>query len=182
MKFHVPIMLELRNNQPKAQPPDIFVETGTWKGGTTALALNFFADVHTIERSVVHHIGAWRTFWTYGHVHCHFGDSRVVLASLCELVLPPVPVFFYLDAHWFRVDHAVGKGEFPLWAEIEAIAARNVADVVVVDDVHSFGTENPEPAWKDVTLENIVKAFQNAGRVATGWEREGCDQVAVYLE
>lgn len=180
MKFHPPILFKLRAGHPAEAMPHIFVETGTWHGTTTAMAGAFFLDVHTIERAPIHFLRAWDKFLDIGNVHCHFGDSRTVLAALCAL-LPTEPVFFYLDAHWFRVDAVVGEGEFPLWEEIEAIAGRGAQDTVVIDDVHSFGTGNPEEAWLDVTLENILKAFREAGRECTGWEEEGCDQVAVYL-
>lgn len=160
--------------------PNIFVETGTWKGITTVMAANHFPTVHTIELSVVHHMRALDTFRGLPHVHCHYGDSAAVLPILCDL-LPAQPVMFYLDAHWFKVDHAA-KGRFPLWGELEAIAKRGQPDIVVVDDVHSFGTCNPEPAWERVSLDSICQCLRDAGRDLMPWGPCETDQVAAFLE
>lgn len=180
MKFKPAILEELNNGHPGGYVPQTFVETGSWKGLTTALAAAHFAEVHTVERSPVYFLRVADKFKMHPDVHCHFGDSAQLLGALCEL-LPEAPVMFYLDAHWFNVDHAVGRGEFPLWGELEAIAKRGQPDIVVVDDVHSFGTCNPETAWKDVDLASICRALTSLGRSIVPWERPGIDQVAVYL-
>lgn len=181
MRLYTPDLLTLRAGHPVADAPHVFVETGTFQGRTTALALQFFAEVHTIELSVVHHLKAWTKFWDHSHVHCHYGDSAKVLPALCSQILPPTPVMFYLDAHWFGARDAVGKGELPLWAEIKAIADRGCQDTIVVDDVASFGTDHPEPVWLDVTMDTIMQAIASAGREGEPWSRKGCDQVAVFL-
>jgi hypothetical protein len=47
----------------------------------------------------------------------------------------------------------------PLKAELEALARRDYADVVIVDDVHAFGRESLLRGWGEVTLEWIGDHF-----------------------
>jgi hypothetical protein len=138
-------------------PPQVFVETGTFDGKTTRFALEQFAAVHTIE---LDHDRFWRALGELGPqgAHCHHGDSRVWVPRLAQQI--EGPVFWYLDAHWFNVPGVAGRDEgLPLWAELEALAARPWPDVVVVDDVHSFGTDQPTPEWQAISLERIAGCF-----------------------
>lgn len=162
-------------------PPRVAVETGTWHGDRALLLHNYFPVVHTIELSVPLYLQTRKRLAGRSGLHCHYGDSVHVLPMLCKL-LGVQPVLFYLDAHWFAKDNrdVVGKGQFPLWGELRAIAERRERDIVVIDDVHNFG-HGPEPDWQHVSLENIVAVFEKAGRKWGSWSREGCDQVAVYL-
>lgn len=92
------------------------------------------------------------------------GDSRDVL---CELAITiQEPAVFYLDAHWWIPTNpelaaliAGVEAPFPLWLELDIIRTRAYRDVIVVDDVRSFGTENPIRDWADVSLEVIAAYF-----------------------
>jgi hypothetical protein len=161
----------LRTRYPEV--PTVFVETGTFEGKTTRLALEQFAAVHTVE---LDHDRFWRALSQLGPLgtHCYHGDSRVWVPRLAKQI--EGPVFWYLDAHWFNVPGVAGKAEgLPLWDELEAIAARPWADVVVVDDVHAFGTDRPTPEWLEVSLERIAAHFPGCREAVI----EG-DQAAVY--
>ena len=153
--------------------PRILVETGTYQGKTTRLALEQFDVVHTIE---LHHDRFW---WALADLsplgaHCHQGDSRVWVPRLAQQI--EGPVFWYLDAHWFRVPGVAGEREgLPLWDELEALAARPWPDVIVVDDVHSFGGDQPTPEWREISLEKIASYFPgHREAVVLG------DQAAIY--
>ena len=187
MKFTTEILRELKHAHPGGHVPDVFVETGTWTGVTTELAVDHFKEVHTIERSVSHFLRAVNLFRYYPTIHCHFGDSAAIMIYLCEL-LPSAPVMFYLDAHWFKhssgrpAPGVVGFGEFPLWGELEAIARRGQPDIIVVDDVHRFGTTDAEPGWQDVSLDSICRCLRENARQSTPWGPCGTDQVAAFLQ
>jgi hypothetical protein len=91
------------------------------------------------------------------------GDSAVIVPLLAKAYCDE-PVFWFLDAHWFRVDGH--KNEFglpvadtspvPLWGEVRGIMERRQADVVCVDDVHAFGREDSGlDGWSGITKESL---------------------------
>lgn len=143
--------------------PRIIIETGTLRGELTVRLPALFPIVHTIELSKElydRHPDDDRVCW-----HC--GDSRTWLRELDF----QEPVLFYLDAHFFKSKsnhalHVVGAHDFPLWDELDIIAPRQFADVVVVDDVHSFATvrgadygdwENVTPASLAARLGRVIR-------------------------
>ena len=137
--------------------PRIIIETGTLRGELAVRLPALFPIVHTIELSKElydRHPDDDRVCW-----HC--GDSRTWLRELDF----QEPVLFYLDAHYFNLpkhpQHSagvVGAYDFPLWLELDIIAKRPFADVVVVDDVHSFATERGDDYgdWQNVTPESLA--------------------------
>lgn len=143
------------------QVPRILVESGTYLGTTTQLALTHFAVVHTIELSERLYRAAVKQLEPAGVV-CHLGDTREILPRLCEQLVEPVA--WYLDAHWWPDPlRAAAQNPLPLLEELTAIAARPWADVVIVDDVHAFRRDDPKlPGWEVVTPEWISAAL---GRV-----------------
>lgn len=138
-------------------PPRVFVETGTYQGKTTRLALAQFDTVYTIELDAVLFEAAHRALAPLGAL-CYPGDSRFLIPVLAQQIRERV--FWYLDAHWYQPATGIvvaGQEEgLPLWDELAAIAERPYADVVVVDDVHSFGRSAPTDEWLDVDLERIA--------------------------
>lgn len=142
--------------------PRIIIETGTLRGELAVRLPALFPVVHTIELSKElydRHPDDDRVSW-----HC--GDSR---AWLRELDFRD-PVLFYLDSHWFEskrpgVHGVAGERDFPLWEELDIIAQRPFADVVVIDDCHCFGQDKGEAYgdWQHVTPESLSARL---GRVA----------------
>jgi hypothetical protein len=147
--------------------PEVFVETGTFHGGTASVAASFFPTVHTIEICPKLYNAAMHRFSLLSAVVCHLGDSARVLPDLARIVQQPA--VFYLDAHWFwreAKEHQIpDSSPFPLWAELAAIRERPFADWVLVDDVQCFG-KGPDdwpwpidPKWKTVCEETILGAL-----------------------
>lgn len=138
--------------------PRVFVESGTFHGQLTRMARGCFPVVHTIELHPDWHAAALEELSPLG-ITCHRGDSAAVVPLLALKLTEPV--FWYLDAHWFkRAKGVAGKDvPLPLWAELGAIAQRAYPDIVVVDDVHCFGKSEPTPEWLDVSLEKIASYF-----------------------
>lgn len=131
-----------------------YIETGILHGHQIEEAMKVFPIVHGIEidLGLVEEV----------RLRCpgaliHHGSSPDVLQNL---ILRREPIFFYLDAH-----NCEGSGDtsvFPLWRELGLIRSRlNHNDVVVVDDVHTFGLARDDIRvtdaleWEGVTCESI---------------------------
>lgn len=102
----------------------LVVETGTYRGSTTEfLAAVFPCDIETVEANPRNHEFSSRRLAPLARVKVRHSDSRSLLRSL-----PPIsdPVFVYLDAHW--------EDDLPLAEELEIIAAKWPAAVVMIDD------------------------------------------------
>jgi hypothetical protein len=159
----------IRARHPGVKHIRVFAETGTYLGQRASLAKGQFDRVYTVELSATLYENAKRAHAERGIVF-EQGDSRNVVRRWALELLEPV--VWYLDAHWFNGNKAglvserakagqvAGQGEgLPLWEELDAIAARPYRDVIVVDDVRDFGTEQPTPEWKDVSLSKIASFF-----------------------
>lgn len=161
-------------------PPRVFIETGTYKGKTTrhALSLDLFDDVRTIDIHDGNYRLAVEQLQPLG-VKCYHGDSAVVLPHLAREIT--TPVVFFLDAHWGTQAPDIGGKDkpLPLWVELDAIAARGVAgDIVIVDDVKTFGKALPTREWMHVSLQSITQRFAQRTVIESlvMW-----DQATVYL-
>lgn len=148
--------------------PKVFVETGTYRGATTAAAAECFEEVHTIELSPRWHRRAVRKFRSLPHVHCHLGDSGEVLAQLASTL--DRAAFFYLDAHFSGGTTAMGSEEVPLLRELRILGGRRHPDLIVIDDFRLFG-ESGECGegsrewpcfgfdWRHITRESVMESL-----------------------
>lgn len=130
---------------------DVFVETGTYMGRSTALAAGLFKEVHTIELSAELHAAAVERFSGQSHVTCHGGDSAAVLPG----ILLPVrsrTVFFWLDGHYSGGVTAQGDVITPIMGELEAIREAGLRSwIIAVDDLRIFrgGIKSSDVAYND---------------------------------
>lgn len=137
---------------------DVFVETGTFRGETLAVALAAgYKEVHTIDvvEEYTKHAKS-----THGHnpaLHCHTGTSPDVLPSILD---PNKSYTFWLDAHYqaHKPEETCEKyGECPVLQELKVIFLLNwvIPPIVLVDDAHVFkgnyGALNPEH-WPKVDV------------------------------
>jgi hypothetical protein len=145
---------------PVAARPRVFVESGTFHGKTTKWAVPRFAVVHTIELARTLYADAVSELAPLG-VTCHHGDSRQVIPQLAASIQERA--VWFLDAHWLNNPAAAGNGTpLPLSAELTALAARPFLDTIIVDDVASFGHEEYQPGWGQVSLTWIATYFPGA--------------------
>jgi hypothetical protein len=145
------------------QSPRVFVESGTFHGKTTRWALARFGEVHTIELSPEYYAEAVRDLAPLGAV-CHYGDTREHLPRLAKEIAEPA--VWFLDAHWLDQPCAAGEGTpLPLADELLALAARPYADIVIVDDVFSFGKDEFQEGWGAVSLAWIGAHFPTVQQV-----------------
>jgi glycosyltransferase involved in cell wall biosynthesis len=119
-------------------PLDIFVETGTFSGDTTAAVQSMFSDIYTIELSGKYHEQVLDRFQGIPHIHPILGDSATVLKKLAPS-LHGRSVLYFLDAHWCVAENTAGEtSQCPLLQEIGAIGYLNANSLVIIDDARLF--------------------------------------------
>jgi len=117
--------------------PSVCIETGTYRGESTARFASKFENVHTIELSEEWYRFSKDKLSAYENVTCHYGDCVDVL----RVLLPTIeePAVFFLDAHYSGGSTAMGKDEVPLLRELELICGRRQKDVIIIDDSRLIG-------------------------------------------
>ena len=128
---------------------DVFVEGGTYKGGTAKRMSEKFIRVYTIEKSDV-----------------MFNEAKQNLKDILE---NNDNILFWLDAHWSGGDTYGEEDECPLIEELEIIFAYPKNYVILIDDARLFLAPPPYPhnfknwpAMKDIF--NVIP--QNWGFIA----------------
>ena len=159
-------MGRLTKDEIKKIAPDykVAVETGLWKGEQLLVISETFEETYGIELDP-HYAKVAQAKAPKAKVFQ--GDTRNELPKLAEKIKEPC--VFFLDAHYCKLDPPIKKSEFPLWEELQTINARNLADIVIVDDVHTFGKKRDDllfkegdKEWEHVTPENILEHFPTA--------------------
>lgn len=141
-----------------------FVETGTYRGDTTAWAAEHFLRVTTVELSPEFHAAAVARFQGNAAVRTLHGSSAAMLRDVVPTLAGPA--LFWLDAHWSGLDTAGREAECPLLAEIAAIDRAPFEHAVLVDDARLFLAPPPRPHraedWPDLAA--TVAALAGGGR------------------
>ena len=117
-----------------------WIETGTYKGDTTAfLALNS-PEVFTIEPSEKYYLQALARFAHNSKVHVIQGSSEVILEDLVVKIKNGVN--FWLDGHYSGGETFLGSSPTPIIAELKIIdKVLNRTDfnfMVAIDDIRLF--------------------------------------------
>jgi hypothetical protein len=128
---------------------DTAVETGTYRGDTTAFLASHLREVHTIEVMPALADLARERFRKTPAVTVWKGDSPEVLREL----LPTLkgPVLFYLDGH--DSGGITGKGfkACPVKEELEVIYGLCPGKFrVIIDDARLFGTDPQYPSIGEI--------------------------------
>lgn len=141
----------------------LFIETGTYKAGTTRWAAQHFDRVITIEG----YEPRYARFIASGvpeNVTAVFGDSRFKLAEVLRSINERA--LYWLDAHWCGEGATDSGGdECPLREELDAILAHEaqtgVQHILLIDDARLFTAPPPYPhdpaQW--MTYAEIVNLF-----------------------
>ena len=145
--------------------PKSYIETGTYRGESAAVAAGSFQKVKTIELSERWYNFSKEKLSIYLHVQCYWGDSMKVLPTLIKG--SPEPTYFFLDAHFAGGTTAMGPKEVPIMEELAAILGRDENDIIVIDDLRLVGKKGQtgekdhelyplmEFDWEDISLEWI---------------------------
>lgn len=121
----------------------VFVETGTARGDTAAMAGNLFETVITMEADQGLSEAARERLSGRQGILPLCGDSRDLLPQWMPRLAGPA--VFWLDAH-FCGGASFGRGdECPVLAEIAAVVASPLAHVVLIDDARLFAAPPPPP-------------------------------------
>jgi len=173
--------------QGREVPIRVGIETGTFRGVSAERLSPAVKTWHTIDINPGCTQLARRRCGESGrtNVYFHTGDSRVLLAKL--LRKNQEACLIMLDAHFSKVKrklfedeptltHSPDGGDFPLLKELETIAPRPYADIVIVDDTALFGKDRPDlratgdkgqiidkrPQWESMTRDKVASLL---GRV-----------------
>lgn len=137
---------------------NVFVEGGTYLGGTAKSMSPIFSKVYTIEKSAVMHDKAEQVLKGYSNVSLLKGDTREHLKEILE---QNENILFWLDAHWSGGDTYGVKDECPLLDELEIIFSYERNAVILIDDARCFLAPPPHPhnykAWPSLT--DIVRVI-----------------------
>jgi hypothetical protein len=120
----------------KIAKADIFIETGTYMGGTTKWASTQFKDVHTIELSELLYNNIKDELLSKGNIIPHLGDSRDILPKILTNINGNI--VFWLDGHYSAGIIAGKDDPCPLLKELEIILSRNNEDIILIDDARCF--------------------------------------------
>lgn len=127
----------------------VFIETGSYVGGTLFWASLHFEKVIGIEISRFYYRFAKNACGGAKNVVLIRGDSRHELSR--ALLLAKSPALVWLDAHWSSDLEAdkPERGENPLLDELKALNADGRPHVILVDDATLFDPPfNDE--WPDI--------------------------------
>lgn len=177
---------------------DIFVESGTYNGGTTEIASNIFKKVHTIELDKKMVREAVNKFRDNKNIYVYEGSSAEVFKTLLPKLEKDKNILFFLDAHYCGENTAVDKegpdnadGITAIRKEIDAIKQSCIEDcVVIVDDIRGFGTRinNKEfvgcwayPCVQDV-CKNLLEVNNNFNFYLLGDMMLAYDQTKYQVE
>lgn len=139
---------------------DTFIETGTYKGMSSAWAADHFPTVITIEGMPDRYWKTWyNTLGSVPNVMMLLGDSWEVLPKVLRFV--QVPALFWLDAHYCTTNQqeaSAGLQVCPVMHELLTINEHPCAHlhIIMVDDARLFGVEKGWPSEK-VLLSELRK-------------------------
>lgn len=132
-----------------------FIETGTYKGDTTAKAAQYFKYVHSIELGTDLYEQARNRFKWQSRVGLYQGDSAQVLPTVLKKIKGKTLIF--LDAHFSLFDTAQGNQNTPIITELEVIRKSGVKDaIIIIDDMRMFYT--PQIEVKNTFIEGYPTA------------------------
>ena len=116
--------------------PEVFVETGTFKGETLKMARKYFKECHSVEMSPQLFAEAQKTFEQEKGVHLFNGTSPDFFH---EHKFTGKTVVYWLDAHWCGADHTAGEeSQSPILEELELLAPLGEKSVVLIDDARLY--------------------------------------------
>lgn len=138
---------------------DVFVEGGTFRGGTAKKMSESFRRVFTIEKSDLMFDIAKENLKDISNVEILKGDTREHLKDILD---NNDNIFFWMDAHWSGGDTYGEEDECPLIGELEIIFGYpDKNKVILIDDARLFLAPPPHPHKIDnwPSLTNILRVL-----------------------
>jgi hypothetical protein len=128
---------------------NIFIETGTFRGGTAKWASTEFRMVHTIELSDSLYLSIKDELLSKGNIIPYHGNSRDILPEILKKYTQNI--FFWLDGHYSAGDTAGKDDPCPLLQELDIILARDNNDIILIDDARLMGIDG-WPSIPDICI------------------------------
>ena len=152
------LLLELK----KHLPLQLFIESGTFRGESLALAQPLFERCVSIELSAEYFRAATDRFGDCPNVTLLHSDSGLALRQLRPTFSTQSTVF-WLDAHWCAAESSAGSmSQCPLLDELLAIGQLRDDSIILIDDARYFLSPPPAPheisSWPD--LDQIIRTLQ----------------------
>lgn len=150
---------------------DVFIETGTYQGKTTALAAELFPIVYTIEGSQDLFTKTSQHLSKYPNVKQFLGDSPGVLREI-KKDYEDKNCLFWLDAHWCNAPMTAKiRTECPVLDELEAIEHLGSHSAILIDDARLFLDGPPSPHnpadWPDLSKISVsLQRLSNLHRLS----------------
>jgi hypothetical protein len=134
--------------------PEIFIETGTYKGKMVYAVMPYIREIYSIELDQNHYQKARRRFAGYPNIHIIHGQSGQILPRILGDI--DEPCLFWLDAHWSKGSTAKGDLQTPIMQEVECILNHARADehTILIDDARLFVGANDYPTIE--ALKNFI--------------------------
>jgi len=136
---------------------NVLVETGTYFGDMVEAMKDCFVRICSIELDQHFFQEAKKRFVSAEHIEIIHGDSGEELGKVIKKINQPI--LFWLDGHYSGEDTARGKGDTPIYNELNHIlSSKENRHVIIIDDAHCFGMEPSYPTIKE------LKEFINSKR------------------
>lgn len=156
--------------------PDVFIETGTYKGKMIYAVMPYIQEIYSIELDEKHATNAKKRFEGYPNIHIIQGESSEVLPELLKGI--DKKCLFWLDAHYSGGSTAKAELQTPIMQELDCIFRHPKADehIILIDDARCFAGENDyptlgnlrkfiiqnRPKWNFVVLHDIIRTNRKA--------------------
>ena len=155
---------------------NIFIETGTYKGGSVELALQCnFDKIYTIDISTQHKIECQNKFQKEiesNQVELLFGDTIDILPTIISSLNQSS--LFWLDSHYDVHADIRGKFDCPILQELDIIQSSNIKHhTIMIDDLRIFKHQSE---WGvGIYIEEIEQKLKNINPLykfyyENGWE------------
>lgn len=136
----------------------IFIETGTFLGGTVESMLKEFNNIYSIEVEPNLYKAAKEKFASYEHVTIINGDSSDEIKNILKDLKKPA--LFWLDAHYSAGITGKGKEDSALRVEVELICehinSKQLMHVMLLDDSRDFSGTNGYPTVSEV-MQHVMR-------------------------
>lgn len=134
--------------------PQVFIETGTYKGKMVYAVMPYIDNIYTIELSEFHFERAQNRFAGYPNIKIIQGQSGEVIPELMKNINQNC--LFWLDAHYSGGSTSTGETKTPIMQEMECILNHTRAGdhVILIDDARFFTGGDDYPTLK--TLKHFI--------------------------
>lgn len=130
--------------------PEVFIETGTYKGKMVYAVMPYIDEIYSIELDDILWERARARFSGYPNIRIIQGQSGEVLPGILEGI--DARCLFWLDAHYSGGSTAKGAQQTPIMQELRCIFEHNRASehVILIDDAGCFVGQNDYPRLEEV--------------------------------